>query len=190
MSGRIEKGKPSLHASRAGRGFQAGTRRCETGFTYISALILIAVSSIALTEAGRVWQLTAKREREEELLFRGDQIRRAIASYAGVGGSGGAAYPTRLEELLKDPRFPGTKRHLRKLYRDPLTRNGQWALISNTGAGISGVCSRSRGVPLKTGNFPSIYQKFEKARRYSDWKFVHIPMQLQQTAKTGPTIPP
>ncbi|MBW2018320.1 MAG: type II secretion system protein [Deltaproteobacteria bacterium] len=96
----------------------------RSGFTYLSALILVAVMGIALGAAGRYWSTTVKREKEKELLFRGDQIRRAIESYyLSNPGSGGAKYPLSLAHLLKDPRYHDVRRHLRKLYRDPMTED-------------------------------------------------------------------
>ncbi len=153
------------------------------GFTYISALIMIAIASIALTEAVRLWQTVAKREREEELIFRGDQIRRAITSYATSTDQGALQYPRGFSDLLKDPRFPGVKRHLRKLYRDPMTDDGKWGLILAEGGGFKGVFSKSEHIPLKTSNFPKEYVSFEKRNKYSDWKFQHSPAISQLNVK-------
>lgn len=186
MSGSVNEGMECCNKKDdcKGRGF-FHEFRSKKGFTYISALILIAITSIALTEASRLWKTVAKREREEELFFRGDQIRRAIASYVKSGGQGGLQYPKSFSDLLKDPRFPGIKRHLRRIYRDPMTPDGRWVLILAEGGAIKGVFSKSDDVPLKTGNFPIIYASFEKAGKYSDWKFLHAPVPLQPTLKTG-----
>ena len=55
---------------------------------------------------------------EAELLYGGNQYRRAIERYYV---SGPRQFPRALEDLLKDPRKPGTERYLRKLYIDPLS---------------------------------------------------------------------
>ena len=60
------------------------------GFTYISALVFVAIMGIALSTAGGFWSTVMKREREQELLFRGDQILRAIESYYRQAPGNGA----------------------------------------------------------------------------------------------------
>jgi type II secretory pathway pseudopilin PulG len=151
-------------------------RHRNGGFTYLSALIVVVISGIALTAASEYWSTIAKREREKELLFRGDRIRRAIASYYKGGPAGKPeSYPGTLSDLLKDPRSLKTLRHLRKLYRDPMTKDGVWGLVLAEGGGIKGVFSKSTQKPLKTGDFPIDYQSFEKAKTYSEWKFIYNP---------------
>lgn len=150
------------------------------GFTYLSVLLLIIVSGIALTTASHSWRTIMQREREKELLFRGDCINRAIESYCKAGGTEKITYPSRFEDLLKDPRFPVIKRHIRKIYKDPLTEDGEWGVILGQGRGIKGVYSKSKKIPLKTGDFPGKYIKFEKAKNYSDWKFIFVPAKKKQ----------
>jgi type II secretory pathway pseudopilin PulG len=137
---------------------------------------------IALSAASRYWSTIVKRDREEELLFRGDQIRRAIdAYYKEQAGGRKSRYPRGLEDLLKDPRFPGTRRHLRRVYRDPMTRDGRWGIVRDSAGGVKGVFSKSKESPLKVGNFPAPYEAFEEAKTYLDWKFVH---EREQKGKT------
>jgi len=145
------------------------------GFTYMSVLLLLIVTGIALTSASRSWRAIMQREREKELLFRGDCIRKAIESYYKAGDAKKITYPSRLKDLLKDPRFPAIRRHIRKIYSDPLSESGEWGIILGAGNRIKGVYSQSKATPLKTGNFPDKYKEFEKAKKYSDWKFVFVP---------------
>ncbi len=156
----------AVHSTGNGRG----------GFTYLSVLILVVISGIALTAASKYWSTVAKREKEKELLFRGDRIKKAIESYyKSAPGGMGQVYPQRLEDLLSDPRYLKLHRHLRKGYRDPMTKEGSWGLVLEAGGRIKGVFSKSQERPLKKGNFPTEYQAFEKAGSYSDWKFVYNP---------------
>ncbi len=146
------------------------------GFTYLSALIVVVISGIALVGASEYWSTIAKREREKELLFRGDRIRRAIASYYNdVPAGKPKTYPGSLRDLIRDSRFLKVHRHLRKIYRDPMTADGLWGLILADGGGIKGVFSKSTEKPLKTGGFLTEYQSFEKAKTYSGWKFICNP---------------
>jgi len=145
------------------------------GFTYLGALIIVVILSISLTAASKYWSTVIQREREKELIFRGDKIRRAIESYYKSAPAGRiSAYPRTLQSLVKDERYLATHRHIRKIYLDPMTEDGKWALVRDSKRGIKGVFSRSKKKPIKVGNFSSEYFGFEKAKTYADWKFVFI----------------
>ena len=77
-------------------------------------------------------------------------------------------------DLLKDERQAATLRHLRKIYRDPMTGKAEWALVIVNG-GITGIYSKSQETPLKSSNFRLADKKFEESKNYSDWKFVYTP---------------
>ncbi len=160
------------------------TREGQTGFSYISALIFVAIIGITLTTGGRYWSTMIKREKEQELLFRGDQIRKAIeAYYKAAPGGRGSQYPSSFKDLLKDSRFPTPQRYLRKIYKDPMTEDGEWDVIMSPNNRIKGIFSKSKDVPIKVGNFPAVYDEFEKAETYSDWKFVYAPEQKKKETK-------
>ena len=143
------------------------------GFTYVGLLIAVALIGIGLAAVGQVWSTAAKRERERELLFVGGQFRQAIGSYFEAS-PGVKQYPHQLEDLLQDQRFPVVKRHLRKIYLDPMTGKRDWGLMTQ-GDQILGVYSQSRDKPLKTDNFDSADSAFASSNAYSDWRFVYAP---------------
>lgn len=137
--------------------------------------MVIAISGIALAGVGILWSHDRQREREQELLFVGDAYRKAIGSYY-ESSPGNKVYPKTLEELLLDKRFPFKKRHLRKLYADPMSKNAGWALVKLQG-NIIGVYSTANATPIKQAQFASAYESFAEAKQYSDWKFVYTPGQ-------------
>lgn len=145
-------------------------RRLQSGITYLWLLLAIAFSGAVLASAATLWSQAQRRERETELLWVGEQYRRAIEAYAQAGGAAGT-YPRSLDELLSDPRSPVPRRFLRRLYRDPMTNSPEWGIVRNEQQGILGVYSQDARVPIKTGNFPAPYKGFDKAESYSDWKF-------------------
>lgn len=145
------------------------------GFTYPVALLLVVVMSISLMVVQRQWSTIIKREKEKELFFRAEQIVRGIESYYLSSPGGPKTYPKSFENILKDNRFMTLKRHLRRLYKDPLTKDEQWGIVYDGKGGIKGVFSRSTEKPMKTGGFSKEYKSFEKKTRYSDWKFVYEP---------------
>ena len=51
------------------------------GFVYIGLLIGLAIVGIGLSATSVVWTQTRQREKEEELLFVGNQIRHAITQF-------------------------------------------------------------------------------------------------------------
>lgn len=150
------------------------TGSAERGFTYAAMLLAVAIVGIGLASAGTLWSTAAQRDKEQELLFAGDQFRRAIRSYV-VASPGVQRYPRRLEDLLADERFPSARRHLRRIYRDPLTGTREWGLVEAPGGAIMGVYSLSQATPFKTSGFRDEDRSFEGARRFSDWKFLYEP---------------
>lgn len=161
------------------------------GFTYIGLLVMVILIGMGLAAAGQVWNTTAKRERERELLFVGGQFRQAIGRYFDAS-PGVKQYPHKLEELLEDQRFPVVKRHLRKIYLDPITGSADWGLVT-TGDRIVGVYSRSDSKPLKIENFAPEDSSFAGSAAYSDWRFVYAPAAAPGTApaaQPAQAVPP
>lgn len=144
----------------------------ERGFTYIALLIFIAIMGVGLAATGEVWHMTMKRDKEEELLFVGNQFRNAFTMYYYRTPGQMGRYPMSLEELLKDPRYPATKRYLRKIYLDPITNSTNWELIKGPNGEILGVHSASEDEPIKKSNFRLADQDFEGKTKYSDWVFM------------------
>jgi type II secretory pathway pseudopilin PulG len=136
-------------------------------------MVLAAVVIVGIVlEAAQVttWRVV-RADREAELLFRGQAYRSAIASFYQSNG----AFPRSLEDLLKDPRS-ASKRHIRALYPDPMSKDPkqEWRLIRSSG-GISGIASSSSDEPLKQANFPVGFESFNGAKSYSDWLFEFTP---------------
>jgi type II secretory pathway pseudopilin PulG len=144
--------------------------RGQAGYTYLFLIVSIVLIGLAVSVVARQWKTEIKREKEAELLFRGDQIRQAIGLYS-LTPRVGNTYPKKLEDLVKDPSFSQTRRYLRKLYKDPIT-NDDFELVKE-GDALKGVRSKSTDTPMKDGNFPPVYQQFALAQSYHDWIFVY-----------------
>jgi type II secretory pathway pseudopilin PulG len=141
------------------------------GFAMLALLIVVALMGLALTSASAVWSTQSKRDKEAELLHIGGEFKRAIESYV-KSSSGAPQYPLALEDLVKDPRFPNVKRHLRRIYIDPLTGKTEWGLVK-LGDAVIGVYSIASGTPLKTANLGEEVSTTESVNSYADWKFVY-----------------
>ena len=155
----------------------------QKGFTYLTVLFVVAMMAGGLALAGEVWHTSAMREKEADLLHVGNEYRKAIERYYV---SGPKQYPKSLADLVKDPRQPGTVRHLRRLYPDPITGKDEWGLVKSNDGGIAGVYSTSEAAPLKTGGFAVRDASFEGKTKYSDWQFVYAP----QAAAPAPSAKP
>jgi hypothetical protein len=80
--------------------------------------------------------------------------------------------PASLQDLLKDPRFPGTRRHLRKIFVDPVTGGTEWGIVyQGDKVGVLAVYSLSQARPLKVANFDARFPHFENREHLSEWKF-------------------
>lgn len=152
------------------------------GFTYVGVLVAIVVVGLGIAGGAQTMASAERREKERELLFVGGQFRAAIASYySAVPGAG--RYPPTLDALLLDPRHPTPRRHLRRLYPDPVTSRADWGLVRSPEGGIMGIHSASPRTPLKQSGFDQADQGFEPERDavpaglvgYQRWQFVYVP---------------
>jgi type II secretory pathway pseudopilin PulG len=109
----------------------------ERGYAMAALLVSLAVMMVLMSVAMPVWKTQAQREKEAELIFRGEQVARGINLY--MRKMGGASYPPSLDVLVQG-------RFLRKKYKDPMTENdltlpmnqrGEWDII-NAAGGVPG----------------------------------------------------
>ena len=163
-------------------------RARQHGFAYLTILFIVAIMTAGLAVVGQVWQTTAVREREAELLHIGNEYRKGIERYYLTGTA--RQYPKNLSDLIKDPRQAGTVRHLRRLYPDPITGGTEWGLVKAPDGGFAGVYSLSEESPLKTGGFLVRDATFEGKTKYSDWQFIYAPTAASTAAPTGAPAAP
>lgn len=150
------------------------------GYAYVLMLAFVGVAGLGLAGVATVWSTAAQREREAELLFVGQQFRAAIASYYEQS-PGAKQFPRTLDDLLEDPRFPVPRRHLRRMYLDPMTGNPDWVEVRFQDW-VIGVRSRSEAQPVKTALFQPEDIKLAGSLRYADWQFVYTPPGYQSSA--------
>jgi type II secretory pathway pseudopilin PulG len=87
-------------------------------------MLAVAVLTITMLGVARNYRRSLMRDREVEMMHRGDQYSRAIKRYYKKNGS----YPTSLEQLEKANNI----RYLRKRYKDPVSADGTWKLVHPT----------------------------------------------------------
>jgi type II secretory pathway pseudopilin PulG len=146
----------------------------QRGAILMLLLIMIVILGLAAGMAGQTWSSTMQRAREAELLWRGQQYEQAIASYYAVKHGPQQMLPAKLDDLLRDPRFPNVVRHLRKIYKDPMTGD-EMELITDPAERIIGVRSSSDLQPFQQDGFPKELDKLRGKSSYREWEFVFVP---------------
>lgn len=148
-------------------------RPIERGFTYLGLIVLLMIMGLVAAAALKMGTLVQRAAAEQELLEIGAQFSEALRSYAAATPEGQLKQPHSLQDLLKDPRFPNTRRHLRKIFVDPVTGKAEWGIVwLGDKVGILGVYSLSNRRPLKIANFDIRFQNLENREHLSDWKFM------------------
>jgi len=82
-------------------------------------LVALGVMAVFASVAMPVWRTVVQREKEEELIFRGEQYVRAIRLFQRKFAN---AYPPTVDLLLE-------QKFLRKKYKDPMTTDGAFVLV-------------------------------------------------------------
>jgi type II secretory pathway pseudopilin PulG len=178
----------------------------ECGYAMAVLLMALSVMAILMTIAMPVWKHDAQREKEAELVFRGEQYGRALTLFQRKRGPG--VTPPNVQALLDD-------HVLRKLYKDPITgddfdivRQGQQAagITQSPASGRGGTSATAPqgsstsqpgagpGTPSSNGPVGGIFgfaskSKAESIRiykghtHYNEWLFTAT--QLAQTPGAG-----
>lgn len=106
------------------------TRRRDAGFSLAALIMFLTIASIFIAAAVPVYQMQAKRELEEELIFRGGEYTRAIQKYQRKFGT----YPTSIDQLLSTNNL----RFLRRAYKDPITGKDFRLITLNPDGSLNG----------------------------------------------------
>lgn len=170
-------------------------RSGEQGYAYILLLVLVAVLGITAAGSVQLGQSMTRRHAEEALLAAGGDFRDAIASWrrGGAVAPGNPGGPRELVELLRDPRVPGLRRHLRRVPADPLSGSDAWGLVRDGGGRIVAVYSLAPGKPIKRDGFAPTQVGFTDAETYAQWQFGFPPQRGTVTppgaAASSPSAP-
>jgi len=114
------------------------TRRSEAGYTLVALLAMMTVLALFAMAVAPSAQQQVMREREQEAIFRGEQVADAIRDYYRYRstqgrGQGDQALPTSMDQLLEGIPIPGGSKNRQILRpsaaRDPLTIEGEWRFV-------------------------------------------------------------
>jgi len=93
----------------------------QSGYALMVVLFLIALMSLTVTAGLPAASRQIQRDREEEMIHRGQQYARAIRLYYRKFGH----YPNTIQDLLDTNRL----RFLRREYKDPMSADGKWHML-------------------------------------------------------------
>ncbi|MGQ9496298.1 MAG: prepilin-type N-terminal cleavage/methylation domain-containing protein [Thermoanaerobaculaceae bacterium] len=159
------------------------------GFTLVAVVVAMAVMAILMEVAVQTVTFQRQREKEEELIFRGQQYVEAVRLFRARQGR----FPLTLKELAEvNPRV------LRKVWVDPITGKNDWVPVflgEEGGAGeeTGGAApvptpsssgerqSEARGpiIGVRSRSCREAIKLYEGRSRYCDWKFFFDPKKLQ-----------
>jgi hypothetical protein len=106
-----------------------GERDPESGYTLLIALLMVATILLLMAAASPNIYIEGRRDRDEEMIWRGQQYVRAIGLYYRKYGH----YPHTIDDLTNSD---NQIRFLRQAYKDPMnTDDGSWRLIYVGAAG-------------------------------------------------------
>jgi len=181
----------------------------EGGYTLVVVVMVVAIMAIMMAVAVQTVSFQMKREREAELIFRGQQYVEGIRLYRQKYGR----YPMRMKEL-----WEANPRVLRQNWTDPITGSEEWGVVflGQEGQQVGGAGGptapgqpRSQATPTRTPVFgdrglggsgekvgPIIgvhslstdtsIKIFEGRTQYNEWKFVFLEDQGQGAGNTDP----
>ena len=134
----------------------------QRGFTMALLLAMIVVMIILTMAAVPKASAMVQRENEAELIFRGEAIANALRIYKARTG----AYPNNLDDLLKvRPRI------LRKAYKDPMTREGDWDFVYQVQPGATGDTTGLPIVGVRSKSLADSIKIYENKTMVHDWIF-------------------
>lgn len=171
------------------RGRSSGSRPArldDGGFIMVALLVAMAAAAVWMSAALPAWSQQAQREREAELVFRGEAIARAIYLYRQENNQ---ALPPSLDTLV-------SRRYLRKKYLDPMTGKDFEVVAGATSTPGGATFGALQGgiVGVRSGSDEPSIRIYNGQQVYSQWVFDFSLEQMRSgggpaTGGMGPIVP-
>jgi type II secretory pathway pseudopilin PulG len=178
-------------------------------------LVALGVMAVMLTVALPAWRQMVQREKEAELIFRGQQYVRAIGLFQRKYA---ASFPPDVDTLL-------SQKFLRKKYKDPMTADGEFQVLyqmsavqpgqagrpgsqppgrggtsgstPQTSAGVQGSGAFNRGTLGPRGGMIGVASKstdtsirlYNGRSHYNEWQFIFAPAMVPGQGQGRPGMP-
>lgn len=151
------------------------TANRQHGIALVLLLIAVAVIGLIAANVVQAGAQVARRAAEDELLAVGRDLELALRSYRKSSPGRAVLGPRAPDELLRDPRFPGIRRHLRHIPADPMTGRFDWGLVRSPDGQIVGMHSRSTDTPIRQAIDDPQFARFSGTKSYEQWVFGEPP---------------
>ena len=140
-----------------------GLHARSKGYTLSVLLAMMVTVGVLIVNRAHLWAPTQiNREREAELIYRGEHLARGIAAFRQKRGR----YPNSLGEVASmRPRV------IRQAYKDPMSESGEWAYVYNVPTAPSG---NNEGLPIvgvRSSSNKDAIKLYRGKSLYSDWEF-------------------
>jgi len=116
---------------------QAASKKNQQGYAMAALLVAMSIMAIMMTVVMPVWKQAAQREKEAELIFRGQQYAHAIGLFQKKFAN---AFPPNIDVLVE-------QRFLRKKFKDPITNDDFLLLPGGAGAAAPGTGAPGSATP-------------------------------------------
>jgi general secretion pathway protein G len=152
-------------------------RRSERGLTLVELIVAFSIMLLLTTMAVPLARAKVRRDRERELRYSLDTIRKAIDKYNDYATAGlippgkvdSEKYPESLQQLVDGVKLNGQvdkKVHfLRRIPKDPFTKSTDWGMRSTQ----DDPTSNSWGGQNVFDVFTKTMEKAPDGTNYSDW---------------------
>ena len=152
-------------------------RRSERGLTLVELIVAFSIMLLLTTMAVPLARAKVRRDRERELRYSLDTIRKAIDKYNDYATAGlippgkvdSEKYPESLQQLVDGVKLNGQvdkKVHfLRRIPKDPFTKSADWGMRSTQ----DDPTSNSWGGQNVFDVFTKTMEKAPDGTNYSDW---------------------
>jgi type II secretory pathway pseudopilin PulG len=177
-----------------------GRLRRPDGYAMACLLTAMTIMAIVLSAALPAWKQIMQREKEEELVFRGEQYAHAIALFQRKFAN---STPPNIDVLVQ-------QRFLRKKYKDPITNDDfvPISIVPQTAAGAiqagtqpgrgasasatpgAGTASPTTGatagiIGVTSGSSDASIRTYNGRTHYNEWAFVSVALTQRAGAPTG-----
>lgn len=122
-----------------------GTHGRDDGYAMAALLVGMTIMALVMSIALPAWRTEAQREKEAELIFRGQQYARAIVLFQRKYAN---TFPPNVDILLNE-------HYLRKKYKDPITNDDFQVIYANQQQSAQPSAGGAQGGAAQSGTVPT-----------------------------------
>lgn len=118
-------------------------KQTNSGYMLLVLMLAVAVLMITMTGVTQNYRRSVQRDREVEMIHRGEQYARAVQRFYRKNGR----YPVSIEQLETMNKI----RYLRRRYKDPMSPDGEWKIVHPADVKLKSSATQLTGRGSATG---------------------------------------